>query len=176
MPPPITEAKPPLILTLLPDDALQARLDAERAAHFPKKINYLRAHVTLFHHLPGHRLAEAKALVKELAAQTSALQLRLAKPISLGRGVAYLVECPGAMTIHKTVKDYFAGELTAQDSQPRRLHVTIQNKVDPVEARALLAEVQKKFTPVDGQAVGLGLYKYLGGPWELVENYLFTKN
>ncbi|WP_204248378.1 hypothetical protein [Hymenobacter sp. PAMC 26628] len=43
----------PLILTLALDTDSQAYFDELRRQHFPAKINYLAAHVTLFHHLPG---------------------------------------------------------------------------------------------------------------------------
>ena len=43
----------PLILTLKLDQASFTRLDALRQAHFPPERNWLSAHLTLFHHLPG---------------------------------------------------------------------------------------------------------------------------
>jgi hypothetical protein len=51
---------PPLIVTLLLDDAAQARFDRLRAAHFPSARNHLAAHVTLFHALPGELLTEVR--------------------------------------------------------------------------------------------------------------------
>ena len=45
----------PLIVTLLVDDDAQQHFDALRSEHFPAERNYLRAHVTLFHALPGGR-------------------------------------------------------------------------------------------------------------------------
>ena len=43
----------PLILTLTLDEATQAYFNDLRRQHFPPNINYLAAHLTLFHHLPG---------------------------------------------------------------------------------------------------------------------------
>ena len=49
----MSEGDSPLILTAqLPDD-MHARYTALRDAHFPPERNYLEAHVTLFHALPG---------------------------------------------------------------------------------------------------------------------------
>jgi hypothetical protein len=46
--------------------------------------------------------------------------------------------------------------------------VTVQNKVTPDSARRLLADLQSDFVPYEVQAEGLGLWRYLGGPWEPV--------
>ncbi len=45
----------PLILTLAFDESTFARFDGERRRHFPEKLNFIPAHATLFHHLPGER-------------------------------------------------------------------------------------------------------------------------
>ena len=49
--------------------------------------------------------------------------------------------------------------------------MTVQNKVTPERARTLLAELAAGFAPYDVTATGLGLWRYLGGPWEPVERY-----
>jgi len=54
----------PLILTLTLDEASQAFFDEQRRQYFPPKINYLSAHLTLFHALPG---AEYDAIAAYLA-------------------------------------------------------------------------------------------------------------
>jgi hypothetical protein len=54
-----------------------------------------------------------------------------------------------------------------------RLHVTVQNKADPAAAARLLAELGAVFSPYDVQVVGLGLCRYLGGPWEAVRRFGF---
>ncbi|EYD76862.1 hypothetical protein Rumeso_01820 [Rubellimicrobium mesophilum DSM 19309] len=42
-----------LILTLALEGASFARLDAERRAFVPPRLNRIPAHAMLFHHLPG---------------------------------------------------------------------------------------------------------------------------
>jgi len=42
----------PLILTLNFNNEVQQFFNALRKQHFPPVINYLDAHLTLFHHLP----------------------------------------------------------------------------------------------------------------------------
>ena len=56
--------------------------------------------------------------------------------------------------------------LTAQDRQAWRPHVTIQNKANPAEARALHTQLMQGFAPMAGTATGVALWHYLGGPWE----------
>jgi hypothetical protein len=54
----------PLILTLRMDERSQERFDRLRETHFPPERNYLRAHLTLFHKLPGEREAEISAYLR----------------------------------------------------------------------------------------------------------------
>lgn len=54
-----------------------------------------------------------------------------------------------------------------------RPHVTVQNKVSPQKARALRERLEQTFTPFEVRGEGLLLWRYLGGPWELVGEYLF---
>jgi hypothetical protein len=49
----------------------------------------------------------------------------------------------------------------------------VQNKVDPAVARALHARLSAAFEPGTVGARGLGLWRYLGGPWEPVARYPF---
>jgi hypothetical protein len=51
--------------------------------------------------------------------------------------------------------------------------VTVQNKVKPAEAKALHAELAATWGPVTGTGDGLLLWRYLGGPWELLERVPF---
>ncbi len=43
--------------------------------------------------------------------------------------------------------------------------MTVQNKVDPAEARALHARLLRDFAPFGGLAMGVTLWRYLDGPW-----------
>lgn len=55
--------------------------------------------------------------------------------------------------------------LTPQDSAKIAPHVTIQNKVPPEQARALMRELEAGFRPFTARAEGLTLWRYLEGPW-----------
>jgi hypothetical protein len=92
----------------------------------------------------------------------------------LGRGVAYTLESAALSRLRDDLADRWRAWLTAQDRQKHQPHVTVQNKVDPTAARALLAELQAAFTPFTARAEGLHLWRYRGGPWESLETVPFT--
>jgi hypothetical protein len=51
--------------------------------------------------------------------------------------------------------------------------VTVQNKVPPRDANALLRQLQATFQPFEVRAEGLLLWRYRGGPWEPVRRFVF---
>ncbi len=155
----------PLILTLALDAESQAYFDALRRRHFPPKINYLAAHVTLFHHLPGADEAAISARLAEICRTLGPLPVQATGLRSLGRGVAFALENAELRALHRRLQTAFAARLTPQDQQPLRPHVTVQNKVEPA-ARQLLADLQADFQPFTATGTGLRLWAYRGGPWE----------
>ena len=156
----------PLILTLALDAASQTYFDALRRQHFPPAINYLAAHLTLFHHLPGAELAAVRTQLQALAQAQPPLDLRITGLRSLGRGVAFTLENAALRALHHQLQADFAAHLIPQDLQKLQPHITIQNKVDPAAARQLLASMQNGFEPFDAVGTGLHLWAYRGGPWE----------
>ncbi|HEX8327494.1 MAG TPA: 2'-5' RNA ligase family protein [Hymenobacter sp.] len=164
----------PLILTLTLDEATQAHFDALRLAHFPPKINYLAAHLTLFHHLPGLAREEVREVLRAESSARRPLPLHVTGLRSLGRGVAYLLENDDLRALHRELQQVFAAHLTPQDQQKLQPHVTVQNKVDPTAARQLLANLQADFVPFTAQGTGLHLWAYRNGPWESVAAFPFA--
>jgi len=154
----------PLIVTLLLDGVAQQRFDRLRAAHFPAERNHLSAHVTLFHALPGEQVAEVH---RELAAAADrpAFTVAVTGVRFLGRGVALDLGSTDLTGLRVGLAAAFDPWLTRQDRQWSRPHVTVQNKVAPDVARALHAELTAAFQPESVTARGLGLWRYLGGPW-----------
>ncbi len=159
-------APAPLILTLALDNAAQTYFDALRRRHFPPRLNYLAAHLTLFHHLPGTEFEAVRARLAALASARRPLPLRVTGLRSLGRGVAFTLESAALRALHRELQAGFAPHLTPQDRQPLQPHVTIQNKVEPETARQLLLELQADFAPFGAVGTGLHLWAYQGGPWE----------
>jgi 2'-5' RNA ligase len=164
----------PLILTLAlhPDD--QARFDRLRTLHFPPDRNLVPAHVTLFHHLPGAELDAIQALLAAEAVLVPPFPVEASGLRFLGRGVAYELRAPELLAIRARLARAWQAWLTPQDAQGFRPHVTIQNKAQPEAARALRDAMQAGFAPFAVRAVGLRLWHYLGGPWELAGEHALT--
>lgn len=163
----------PLIVTaLLPQDLHRWATDL-RTRHFPPERNWLQAHVTLFHALPPSAEREVMTALKREAGCTAPLAGRIEGVLSLGRGTAIRLASPALIALRDRLADQFHGLLTAQDAQRPRLHVTVQNKVSPDQAKALQAELTEQVEPRDFAFRGLGLYRYLGGPWEHVRDFAF---
>ncbi|KAA2241210.1 2'-5' RNA ligase family protein [Salinarimonas soli] len=156
----------PLILTLGFDAETFSLLNGLRQAHFPPERNFIPAHLTLFHHLPGPELAGIVPALRRACAGRGAIPLRVTGLRSLGRGVAFTVEAPELAALRRELAALWSGWLGPQDRQGFRPHVTIQNKVAPSQAAALLARLQAGFVPFEGSGEALLLWHYRGGPWE----------
>lgn len=164
----------PLILTLRLADEAQARFDRLRALHFPPERNLVPAHVTLFHHLPGAEADAVRSALDAACAGTAPFAVEATGLRSLGRGVAYELHAPELPRLRAGLARVWTDWLTPQDRQGFRPHVTVQNKVAPERARALLADMQAGFAPFAFEALGLRLWRYLGGPWEAVSEHPFA--
>jgi hypothetical protein len=162
----------PLIVTAEFGPADFNFFDRERRANYPPERNILQAHLTMFHALPPSVENEVR---RRLAAAADRPQPRamLTGLRSLGRGVAYTIASDELQELRAELAHAFAGCLTAQDGQGWRAHVTIQNKVDPQVARALLAEKERDFRPRPVVIAGLAVHRYQGGPWEFVQRWRF---
>jgi hypothetical protein len=167
------ELNAPLILTaMLPNDLHGWATDL-RNRHFPPERNHLKAHVTLFHAIPPFLEAELATLVSRLASTYAPVPAQLAGIMSLGRGTALKLDSPAMLAIRDRIADHFTGSLSAQDTHRPRLHVTVQNKVTPEEAKALQAQLGPLVHPRAFAFPGFSLFRYRGGPWEPVRDWRF---
>lgn len=160
--------QPPLIVTLQLDPATTEIFDRLRAAYFPPVINHLKAHLTLFHNLPGE---EERAVLETLGRAALArmpFEMTVAGLMKLGRGTAFRVESAELLDLRAALAAAFERWLTKQDRQKFRPHVTVQNKVAPHEAAALFDHLSRDFSPFRATAEGLQLWRYEGGPWSPV--------
>lgn len=163
----------PIIMTASMGAADQAWANALRRQHFPPERNFLDAHITLFHHLPGHIEAEVIARTKALADEFAPPAANLSELMNLGSGVAYRIHSPELIAIREMMAEAMHGMLTTQDQGRPRLHITVQNKTEPAVARALLAQLTAEFAPRPLVIAGLALHRYMGGPWEPIGNWRF---
>jgi hypothetical protein len=162
----------PLIVTAEMPADLQAWATGLRRMHFPPERNYLDAHVTLFHALPPSSEHEVRELLTTAVAGPP-IPARLEGFVSLGRGVALRLTSPDMLDLRDEMAERLHGLLTTQDMHRPRLHVTIQNKVEPKVAKALLAKLEGTAAPRDFAFAGLALHRYRGGPWETVKRWSF---
>ena len=149
-----------------------AWLDALRRKHFPPERNLLGAHLTMFHALPPSAETEVRTRLGRFAADRAPAAW-IEGLINLGGGVAYRVVSDDLDRIRRELAEVFSGLLSAQDAGGWRPHVTIQNKVPPKAARALQVELERSFHARPLAIRGLGLHRYLGGPWEPLAIYPF---
>ena len=149
-----------------------AWLDCLRQDHYPAERNRLPAHLTIFHALPPSLEGEARHRLA-LAAKAPAPRATVAGLMDLGGGVAFRIISEDLDAIRDDLSDAFHGMLGAQDSGGWRPHVTIQNKVSNREARQLMEALDAGFSQRPLGVRGLGLHRYLGGPWETLQTWSF---
>ncbi len=175
-PTPDAPQQAPLILTLAFDPETFARFDGLRRRHFPEKLNHIPAHATLFHNLPGVAEAGVRETIALLARTVPPPEVAVTGLRFTGRGVAYILQSEALTAFRARLAGTFDADLTAQDRQGWRPHVTVQNKVAPETARALHAELEDGFVPFRFTAPATRLWRYLGGPWEARAQFPFGEN
>ena len=166
----------PLILTALMERAAFLRFDRLRKLHFPAERNFIPAHITLFHHLPGPRLRQIEMDLADEARHETRAAARAVRVQMLGRGVAFALDAPQVGEFRWRLAQRWANDLVPQDRQGWRPHVTVQNKADPAEAKALHAELSEGFSPFTFDIEGVSLWWYRGGPWEKVRDVRFPRS
>lgn len=149
-----------------------AWLEGLRRRHYPPDRNRVPAHLILFHALPPSAEAEVRTLLAGLAGRRPPNAF-VAGVMDLGGGVALRIASDELARLRAELAERLAGLLTAQDKAGWSAHVTIQNKVAPRDARALAAALGSTYDRRPVRIAGLGLHRYLGGPWETVRTYPF---
>ena len=162
-----------LILTLAMDEASRSYFETLRRQHFPPKRNQVPAHLSLFNQLPGEQLGSLETELAAACSERASFDLRAEKLRMLGHGVAFILRSPELKALRGRLAESWEPWLGPQDRQGFQPHVTVQNKVAPERAKALHVELAAGFEPFAVRAEGLLLWRYLGGPWELVNEYGF---
>lgn len=149
-----------------------AWLDGLRKAHYPPERNQVPGHLTMFHALPPSAEAELRGRLARTA-QALVPKATIAGLMDLGGGVALRVVSIDLDRIREELAADLEGLLGPQDRGGWRPHITIQNKVPPKISRALKDSLERSFTPRPLAISGLGLFRYLCGPWERIAVYPF---
>lgn len=154
-------------------DSLQPLTELRRS-YFPPERNYLAAHVTLFHKLPGEMRTRWESEILNVAVSSAPFQVHFGEPYSLGRGFALKVESSHLIALRQTLAEAFWDFLSPQDRQKYKPHCTIQNKVEPARAKSDLEEFKSRWQPQRLDVDGLELWEYRGGPWSLDREFSFA--
>ncbi|NLS17319.1 2'-5' RNA ligase family protein [Rhizobium sp. P40RR-XXII] len=136
-----------------------------REENFPAESNFLEAHVTIFHHLPGQHLARVRELVAEHVGSREAPAAVVSGVRHLGAGVAFAIDSPGLLELRAEMMKLFGSWPGPQDLQKWRPHITIQNKAQRAKADALFFRLREGFEQRPIRITGIDLASYLGGPW-----------
>ena len=147
-------------------------IEGLRRAHYPPDRNRVPAHLTMFHSLPPSAETELQRRLSRVVRRPAPMA-RIEGLMDLGGGVAFRIVSPDLDGIRDELGAGLHGLLGAQDSGGWRPHVTIQNKVAPKAARPLKQSIEQGFAPRPLAIAGLGLYRYLDGPWERIALYPF---
>ena len=147
-------------------------IDQLRRSYYPAEHNRIPAHLTMFHALPPSSEGEVRRALSRYATEPPP-RASIDGLMDLGGGVAFRIASTDLDRIRRELAIDFHGLLGAQDAGGWRPHVTIQNKVAPKEARALMKRLGAEFRPRPLAVSGLGLHRYLGGPWEELATYRF---
>jgi 2'-5' RNA ligase superfamily len=163
----------PIIITAEMGKTDQAWANGLRRAHYPPERNFLDAHITLFHHLPPSHLPEIKSRLAAFASECPPPMAHRTEVMMLGRGVAYRIDSPELLSIRDELAHDFRGLLIPQDQARPRLHITVQNKVEPTTAKALHTQLSATFKPRPLAISGLAAHYYRDGPWEQIASWKF---
>jgi 2'-5' RNA ligase len=163
----------PLIITANLDATSQTYFDRLRQQYFPPERNFLQAHLTMFHALPGEWIHKVEAVLAETANCNPALPAEVSGLRSLGSGVAFDIRSPELEKMRREIAFAFNHALTGQDRQRWCPHITVQNKVGRESACALLANLRHDFQRWTISVKGLDLWHYDSGPWEFAASFRF---
>lgn len=163
----------PLIVSARLDPVSQTYFDELRRQHFPHERNHLAAHLTMFHALLGDAIGDANLVLAHVTDRNASPHAEVCGVRSLGNGVAFTICSPDLERLREEIASAFRNRLTRQDAQRWRPHITVQNKVTPDSARELLKVLTGSFEPWTVSVEGVDLWRYDGGPWELVRGFDF---
>lgn len=157
---------PPIIVTAHASSDDMDYFDLLRREHFPPHRNFLDAHITMFHHLPGRVFCDILTAAGEVMAQRDPFVASISGLRHLGGGVAFDIDSPELKNLRADLFKSFGSWPGPQDRQKFKPHITVQNKVEKASADRLYDDLRTHFQPREITILGIDLWDYLGGPWE----------
>ncbi len=136
-----------------------------RRRHYPPEINFVAAHLTLFHNLPGDHEEKIIAEVARVAKATAPFVVKVIGPMKLGRGTALRIESEKLNSVRQGLAERFDAWLIRQDREKFRPHVTVQNKAAPHVAQALYDHLAATLPEFEATIEGIQLWRYDDGRW-----------
>jgi 2'-5' RNA ligase len=164
----------PLILTARIAEGDKAPFDLLRKTHFPPDRNFLDAHLTMFHRLPGEYTDRIVEHLKRVTEARSPINAEVSGIRHLGAGVAFTIDSAALQDVRARLKEAFLPWLGPQDMQKWQPHITIQNKASKDRADRLYQELRAEFQPHQIEIIGVDLWKYLDGPWQHATSAIFA--
>lgn len=167
------------ILTFLTDAPSHKAMTDLRTQYFPRHLNRLNAHLTLFHALPGSQLSSSiMPTLTTLAYSTSPFPISATTPFKLRHGIAVGVPKgrggDEARRVWRILRDEWRGFLSEQDRAGFKAHYTIMNKEeDDLKATKAFEEVERSWRVVRGRVEGLSLWLYEKGRWKHEVDFRF---
>ncbi|MQW88331.1 2'-5' RNA ligase family protein [Sinorhizobium saheli] len=158
-------SQPPLIVTAHVDNDDLQFFDALRTRFFPPELNFLRAHVTMFHKLPPEHRLHIDDVLRQAAQMTGTVEVEVTGVRNMGNGVSFVLESENLARVRENLKTAFKSWLGPQDRQPWRPHVTVQNKVHWQKADALYDMLSSEFARRTLRVKGFDVWSYIQGPW-----------
>lgn len=155
----------PLILTARIAETDLQTFDLLRQTHFPSQRNFLRAHLTMFHRLPGEYSEQIAHDLRSVAERQPPILANVAGIRHLGAGVAFAIESPALEAVRAELRGRFFNWLGSQDTRKWQPHITVQNKASRTQADRLYGELSSGFQGRGIRVQGLDLWQYLDGPW-----------
>ncbi len=163
----------PLVLTFSMEEVSFDRLDTWRSKYFPKERNHLKAHLTIYHQLPGQRIHELRELLSAVSQLQTAIPVKFSSLLLRQGFLGVRVESEKLNETKLNLDKILDSYLRVQDRKEYKPHVTLSNFGSPKEALRSFAELEKIFVPWDGYLTGMALFHYRGGPWEHDSSYFF---
>lgn len=166
------------VLTVKTTESLALPMNEFRERYFPRRLNRTPAHLTLFHALPHSQLIVLDQVLAQTSSNIGPFHISAGKPFRMRRGVGINVGQGYRTTkeVHERLRSQWLDFLSEQDAGGFRPHWTAMNKVnDEEKVDSAFKNIQTALmaTSREGQALGLVLWNYNGGNWELAKEYLF---